>query len=86
MSKLKPEFGEADGEESQNSSSTEADIQFVRSDVEEVQTEDRVEETPAREVPADGASVEVSALNMVASAEEIPTKGVSFEELLTWSS
>ena len=45
MSELKPDFDEAnrvidEAKESQSSSSTEAEIQFVRVDVEEVQTEE----------------------------------------------
>ena len=77
---------EDDGEKSQNSDSTEADVQFVRPDAGEVPIEDRIEETPVREVPTEGASVDVPALNVVDLAEEIPIKEVSSEELLAWSS
>ena len=86
MSELKPDFGEAEGEDSQNFGSTEADVQLMKSDVGEVQTSNQVGTASVEEVPVKGASVEIPAAMVSASAEEVPIKGVSSEEFLTWSS
>ena len=90
MFELKPDFDEADGvigetEESQNSNSTEAEIQFLRADVEEVRTE----EARTKEVLTKGAPVEeaptIEVANIVTSVEEILAKGALSEEIVTWS-
>ena len=86
MSDLKPDFGEAEGEASQNFGSTEADVQLMKSDVGGVQTSNQVGEALFEEVPIEGLSVEIPTPIVSASAEEVPTKGVSSEEFLTWSS
>ena len=101
MSELKLDFDEVDGvigkaKEFLTSSSTEVEIWFVRDDTEEVQIEGRTKEVQAekvlaKEVQAEKVSdkdvliEEVSAVNAMTSVEEIPAKGASSEEILTWS-
>ena len=101
MSGLKPDFHEADGvigeaEEFLTSSSTEVEIWFVRADTEEVQIKGRTKEVQAekvlaKEVQAEKVSAkdvlieEVSTVNAMTSVEDIPAKGASSEEILTWS-